>query len=142
MPRDERELRIQKRFIEWAWSHSHRWPDIAIKIPRRITMGGQVVEIMVPSVPFFHPPNGEIRDSRTGAKLNAQGTRKGIPDLFLPVPRGKHCGLVIEVKAPQGRVSKYQKTWIEFLEKMGWRTEVCRSVAECIDVTINYLDGK
>lgn len=28
---------------------------------------------------FFHCPNGEVRDPRLGAKLNAMGLRKGIP---------------------------------------------------------------
>ncbi len=69
-------------------------------------------------------------------------------DLVLPVPSGGHPGMIIEVKKPKGVnskrgvVSKYQKIWLNFFEAMGWRIEVCYSLAECIDVTIDYLDSR
>jgi len=141
--RNEEELAIQKAFIDWCWANWTRWPSVAIKIPRRARMGRKTVEIMAWSVPFFHPANGEVRDSKTGAKLNALGLRRGILDLFLPVPTAKHCGLVVEVKRPgKSEISKWQKIWIDFLRSIGWRVEVCKSVAECVDVTIKYLDSR
>jgi len=139
MPRNEEELRIQKAFIDWCWLNWNRWPDVAIEIPRRVRLGRRMVEVMAKSVPIVHVPNGEVRDERTGAKLNAQGLRKGMLDLFMGVPAGGYCGLIIEVKKPKGTVSKYQKIWLDFFERMGWRVEVCRSVAECIDSTVDYL---
>lgn len=140
MPRNEEELRIQKEFIDWCWASAYRWPDVAIEIPRRIRIGRRTVEVMAKSVPMVHVPNGEVRDSRTGAKLNAQGLRKGMLDLFMGVPAGKYCGLIIEVKKSDGRLSKWQKIWIAFFRRMGWRVEVCRSFSECINSTVSYLN--
>ena len=33
-------------------------------------------------------PNGEKRNAITGARLKRSGTKRGVPDLCLPVPRG------------------------------------------------------
>lgn len=143
MPRNEVELRVQKTFIDWCWANWHRWPEVAIEIPRRIRQGRHTIEIKAKSVPFFHPANGEVRDARTGAKLNAQGLRKGILDLWLPVPNKEgFCGLVIEVKQPGGYTSPNQKNWLAFLERMGWKTAVCKSFTECVDATTSYLDAR
>jgi VRR-NUC domain len=37
---------------------------------------------------WFHVPNGELRDTRTAAKLKAMGLRPGVPDLVLVSPYG------------------------------------------------------
>jgi hypothetical protein len=142
MPRSEGELSIQSTFIEWCWDNWRRWPDVAIEIPRRVRLGRKTIEILAKSVPFFHPANGEVRDARTGNKLNKQGLRKGVLDLIMGVPRGGYTGLIIEVKTAKGKISPFQKIWIEFFRHWGWKVEVCRSFAECVDVTVRYLDSK
>lgn len=91
---------------------------------------------------FWHPANGEARNAITGALLKAMGVRRGILDLWLPVPRGDRCGLVLELKAPGGRLSKDQNVWIDFLELSRWVVKVPTSVGECIRFTIQYLDEK
>lgn len=136
--RDEELTHIS--FIEWCYANWQRWPWASIVVPRRIRMGRRTVEIQAKTLAFFHPPNGGARDAITGSKMHQLGTRRGILDLWLPVPSGAHCGLIIELKAPKKYPSKEQKVWIEFLHGVGWKVEVCRTVAECIDVTAAYLN--
>jgi len=70
------------------------------------------------------------------------GTRSGFPDLFLPVPRGSICGLCIELKLPKGTVKPNQREWIAYLNRVGYRAVVCRSVQQAIDAIIEYMEGK
>jgi len=136
------ETDIQKSFIEWCWSPlAHRWPDAVIVAPRKVRVGRSTIEVMAKTLAFFHPANGEARDAITGSKLHKMGVRRGVLDLWLPVPRPGHCGLVIELKAPGGRMSKDQKVWEEFLSGRGWKVELAESFQECIDATVSYLDS-
>ena len=74
---------------------------------------------------LFAIPNGGLRNIVVAKKLKAEGSRKGVPDLFLPIPRGKYHGMFIEMKrAAGGRISVEQKDWIEFLEEQGYYTIV------------------
>lgn len=59
----------------------------------------------VPGLWWTHPPNGEVRDKATGAKLKAMGTRPGTPDLVL-LHAGRFYGL--ELKRTDGRLSPAQ----------------------------------
>jgi|GEM_PF-5137145 len=55
-------------------------------------------------------PNGGRRNKAEAAKLKAMGVRKGIPDLFLPIPRQGYHGLYIETKKiKNGKVSPDQQ---------------------------------
>jgi hypothetical protein len=81
----------------------------------------------VPELQWLHHiPNGGDRDIRVAAQLKRAGVRAGVPDLFLPVPRGEYHGLYIELKRvggkhPEGR----QRECIAFLREQGYRVEVC-----------------
>ena len=43
---------------------------------------------------LFHIPNGGSRHPREAANLKRQGVKAGVPDLFLPIARGKYHGLL------------------------------------------------
>ncbi len=47
---------------------------------------------------LYHIPNGGKRNEREAAALKRQGVRAGVPDLCLPVAKGKYHGLYIELK--------------------------------------------
>ena len=82
-------------------------------------------------------------------RMKDEGVKKGVPDVFLPVPMtyvsegqvtDMKAGLWIEMKAGKNKPSDEQNWWIEQLEDMGYRVEVCYSSQEAIDVINEYLD--
>src|SRR5699024_8688971 len=79
---------------------------------------------------LFAIPNGGLRDTRVAKKMKAEGVRRGVPDLFLPVPAGDHHGLFIELKRPGGRLSADQKKWLDFLSGQGYRAVCCTGFDE------------
>lgn len=81
----------QMILIRWAQFESGRHPELSL---------------------LFHVPNGGKRSKVEAARFKAMGVQAGVPDLFLPVPRGAYHGLFIEMKAPKGRTSNAQNTWI------------------------------
>lgn len=108
----------------------------------------------VPELALFSIPNGGWRGVVTGSILKAEGARKGAPDLFLASPAAhwgpddadsmnkimttRH-GLFLELKRREGVLSPEQEVYHEILRKQGYQVNVCRSLAECIDVTTTYL---
>mgnify|MGYP000843946137 FL=1 len=96
-------------------------------------------------------PNGAYYGGHwsTANKMKEEGVKKGVPDVFLPVPMlytnegqatDMKAGLWIEMKAGKNKPSDEQYWWIEQLEEMGYRVEVCYSSQEAIDVINEYLD--
>ena len=53
----------------------------------------------LPEFALFAIPNGGARDVITGARLKAEGVRRGVVDLMLAKPNGTFSGLFIEMKA-------------------------------------------
>lgn len=92
---------------------------------------------------LYANPNGGERHPAVAARLKAEGTRKGIPDLHLPVMRGGYGGLWIELKRQAGgRVSPEQRVWLAGLNANGHRAVVCKGWAEARDVILDYLGAK
>lgn len=111
---------------------------------------------------MFAIPNGGLRNKATASNLKAEGVRKGVPDIFLPVPvivdRDSHqqlyamfkntklignslAGLFIEMKKSKlGRVSDEQKFRMEQLQKDGYAVIECRSWREARDAISVYLN--
>ncbi|MDB5445646.1 MAG: hypothetical protein JWQ97_963 [Phenylobacterium sp.] len=84
-------------------------------------------------LPFFHVPNGEQRDARTGAKLKAMGALAGVPDFALHLPRGQIA--YIELKTSAGAMSDAQFAFRQACIAHGHGHAVCRSV-EDVETTI------
>lgn len=82
---------------------------------------------LFPELDYMHAiPNGGSRHPAEAARLKKQGVKPGVPDIFLPVPRGRYHGLYIEMKREKtGVVSDDQRKWIHFLESMDFKTTVC-----------------
>ena len=75
---------------------------------------------------MFAVPNGSRCNIGAAVKLKAEGVKKGIPDVFLPVPWGGKPGLFIEMKRVRGgQLSSAQKEVIGTLRAWGYAVEVC-----------------
>ena len=113
----------QQAVIKWSQQSSIRskWPELAL---------------------LHHIKN----ETREGAKQiaidKAIGVKKGVPDLSLPVPRGRYHGLYIEMKNDAGRASQEQKWWGERLTEQGYRWEVCHGWRSAVQTLEWYLTLK
>lgn len=99
-------------------------------------------------------PNGGHRNRVAAAKLKAEGVRRGVPDICLPVARSGCGSLYIEMKADyyrpvqgrkpkrvRGRPTKEQRWWIERLREAGQAAVVCWGWEEARDEILRYLRG-
>lgn len=89
---------------------------------------------------LFAIPNGGQRNVIVAAKLKAEGVRKGIPDLMLPIPKAGNHGLFIELKKEKGRATPEQYDWLEYLTENGYFAILCRGFDEAKLAIINYLE--
>ena len=95
----------------------------------------------IPENLLFAVPNGGARNVVTGAILKAEGVRRGIPDLFLAVPKDNYHGLFIEMKTERGHLSKDQKEMIDILQKKGYDCVVCHGYEKAVAAILRYLTG-
>lgn len=89
-------------------------------------------------VTLFAIGNGGLRDMGTAIKMKAEGVKKGVPDMFLPLANGTYYGLFIELKTESGRASKEQTEWIEKLNANGYRAVICVGYKSAIEEIKNY----
>lgn len=104
--------------IEWAEWHTPQYPELKL---------------------LHHIPNGGKRNATEAARFKAMGVKAGVPDLFLPVPRGGYAGLYIEMKYGRNRTTDRQKEWMHALRQQGYKVEVCYSGAEATQELEKYL---
>ena len=68
--------------------------------------------------------------------------KPGVPDICLPVPKGRYHALYIEMKRPKGgRVSEAQTWWIDKLNKAGNLAVVCHGFDEAKAIILGYVQG-
>lgn len=91
----------------------------------------------------FKITNEGTANPRRGAWNKAEGIKKGIPDIFLPVPTMMSgCmqhGLFIEMKSAKGRLSPEQKDKGMRLLAQGYDVAVCYSWTEAAKKIADYL---
>lgn len=123
LPKDNRILpsegQEQSTLFQWAEARSFVYPELRL---------------------MFHVPNGGSRSKAEAGRFKMEGVKAGVPDIFLPVPRGKYHGLFIEMKRLRGgKVSKEQGEWIESLHRQGYAAEVCHGWQEAAELICGYL---
>ena len=92
-----------------------------------------------PEVPTGMSPITKL-SARQGKKMKAMGYTKGWPDVFIPVPNKGYMGIFIEFKTPKGKVcKKFQEPLLEKLHNYGYKTVICRSTEEAIEVVEKYF---
>lgn len=117
----QHEANEQEALFRWAFFVRGRFPDIEL---------------------LYHIPNGGSRNKIEAANLKRQGVKAGVPDLCLPVARGKCHGLYIELKAGRNKTTEKQKCWLAALRRQGYAAEVCYGWQRAVDVITEYLEGK
>lgn len=113
----------QKWLFQWAADVQGKYPELAL---------------------MFHIPNEGKRSSRTGRRMREEGLRRGVPDIFIPVPKGEYHGIFIELKRLRGsKTSDEQKGWIAALRRQGYQAHVCKGWHESEYRIEEYLkEGK
>lgn len=104
----------------------------------------EYAEVLYPELELLHHIVNEGRRSlRMGAELKKQGMKAGVPDICLPVARGRYHALYIEMKRVKGgTVSDAQKWWIGKLNQQGNLAVICHGFDEAKDVILRYLKAK
>ena len=115
------ESQEQQALFQWANLSIQKYPELKL---------------------LFHVPNGGLRNLRTAYILKKEGVKAGVPDLFLPAPKGNYHGLFIEMKTDVGKTSKEQKLWLSNLEEQGYKALVCRGWIKAREVIEEYLNLK
>lgn len=105
---------------------------------------------------IMHVPNGGQRNAIVAAKLKAQGTVAGYPDIMVFRPgyfedrdeadrqldliRGDMAvGLALELKVWPNKPSEAQEAIHDLLRKAGWSVVVCYGLGEVEDAVKAYL---
>lgn len=90
---------------------------------------------------LFHIKNETAEGAQRVGMDKALGVKKGVPDLCLPVPRGRYHGLYIEMKNESGKTSEAQDWWLGELKQTGHYATVCHGWKEAAAVLVGYLDN-
>jgi len=103
----------------------------------------QYVKIKYPTVLYHHSPNEGKRGAFASWKIKLFIIRS-MPDCMIYKPKFKengiqHCGLAIELKYANNRVTELQKEVLEELKTAGWQTWVCSTLGNAISMLHNYM---
>lgn len=115
------ESAIQRSLMTW-WDAAHK----GLNVRRELLMA--------------FPLQG-ARTPINGARMKAEGMRKGTPDMFLAVPRGHYGGLWIELKTLTGRLTSEQHTMLCLLIGAGYHAVVARGWDQARAEIETYLKG-
>lgn len=113
------EENIQIAFFEWTKWQEGRYPELKL---------------------MHHIPNGGKRNKAEAAIFKAMGVKSGVPDIFLPAPKGVYHGLYIELKSGTGKPSKNQEEFINSLHTAGYFVCVCDNLDSLIKTVQRYLN--
>jgi hypothetical protein len=87
----------------------------------------------------WHADRRGRRYSPQAAKLKAEGLRRGIPDLFLPVARQGFHGMFVELKVGRNKPTQAQAQVVDALAEQGYYAAVCWGAEEAIRELKAYL---
>lgn len=110
----------QETLFQWAALNDNTYPELSL---------------------LYHIPNGGSRNKIEAANLKRQGVKAGVPDICLPVARGKYHGLYIELKHGKNKLSDNQKIWLKRLQNQGYLAICCYGWEEAARAIEKYLKG-
>lgn len=89
----------QVAVFAWAAANADRLPELAL---------------------LYAIPNGGARHPATGARMKAEGVKRGYPDIGLDVARGSYHGFRGELKHGRNKPSSEQLWWLDQLARQGY----------------------
>lgn len=100
------------------------------------------VKLFFPRIPdklLFAVPNGGSRNKLEAINLKRQGTKSGVADVILLIPKGGFASLCLEFKTKTGKQSDEQKEFQKQAENCENKYVIVRSVKEAIEEMKGYL---
>lgn len=94
---------------------------------------------------MFAIPNGGLRDQITAGRLRAEGVKRGVPDILLPVTNRCYAGLFIEMKRRKtgdkrkGETSPDQDNFHVHLKSASYKVVTCYTWQEARDEILSYI---
>lgn len=90
----------------------------------------------------------KLKNAIVASRAKRAGMRSGVPDIFLPFPKGGYHGLFIELKRPVRKgyakpvVSEEQKRFLTYLNEVGYCAKVCYGAEQAIQLIQLYAKGE
>jgi hypothetical protein len=112
------EHNLQAALFRWAAFKESVWPELRW---------------------MFAIPNGGQRHPAVAMRLKAEGVKRGVPDVCLPVPRGIWKGLYAEAKIKPNKCTPEQTECIEFLREQGYCVFIFHDLDYAIEMITRYL---
>jgi len=113
----------QEHFVQWLKINEYRFNGL--------------------SLAFATNNGGWLKNYAMVNKMKKMGMKNGVPDIVIPVPRGRYHGLFIEMKRTSGsQLSAEQKKYIVDLNILGYKAEIAYGCDDAIRITEEYFRGK
>ena len=88
----------------------------------------------------FHVGNERSVSPQSGAIFKRKGIKAGVSDYFIMRPIPPYSGLIIELKADNGKLSKEQSKFLFDMNKEGYLARCCFGADQAIDLICQYLN--
>lgn len=109
----------QKALFSWLAVMEHKYPELAF---------------------VFAVPNSAKRNPKTAQYMKSEGMKAGVPDIVIPIPRGRFHGMFVEMKRRKGgKISVEQNAWLQGLYDLGYYAVICYGWDEARSEIENYL---
>lgn len=99
--------------------------------------------VTVPELQWmFAIPNGTRTSIGIARRMKAEGVRKGVADIFVPVARGGFHGLFIEMKSETGSATPEQREFVAAMRMAGYAAQICNGFDNARYIITLYLAGQ
>lgn len=88
----------------------------------------------------FHVGNERKCSPQSGEFFKRKGIKAGVSDIFIMRPMPPYSGLIIELKADNGKLSIAQSKFLFDMNKEGYMARCCFSADQAIDLICQYLN--
>lgn len=83
-------------------------------------------------------PNGGYRSKKSASEMQAEGQRKGYPDMSLDLPAGIYHGMRVELKHGKRKPEPEQAKWLNALTVQGYYCILAFSPEEAVKELVAY----